>query len=167
MRAKHLHVFLPTFAATIIFLLGLFVLAGSQASASEGYKGKGSHTEWQKQKEYNKESQKDARVTRREAPRHSRDVRDRRDYNNRHDYYQHHGYREGPYDRHRQYRHHEYMGHRYNYQGHWRSWDQWDRYAKKHPEIHRHGEYYRENEHLMFRFCDPITGNCVFFSIGR
>jgi hypothetical protein len=31
----------------------------------------------------------------------------------------------------------------------------------------RHGHYYREHSHLMFRFCEPDTGNCFFFSIGR
>lgn len=83
------------------------------------------------------------------------------------DYRGYGGYRENPYDEHRNYRYHDYHGHRYTYRGHWRSWNQWDRYARRHPEIYRHGRYYREGGHLMFRFCDPLTGNCIFFSIGR
>ena len=34
-------------------------------------------------------------------------------------------------------------------------------------EIEKYGRHYREGGHLMFRFCDPDTGNCFFFSIGR
>ena len=112
-----------------------------------------------------------------------RDSKDRpdtpghRDYkkrpeNNKHqhkkhpDYHNHRGYRERPYDNRRHYEHHDYKGHRYDYHGHWRSWEQWDGYAKKHPNIYKHGTYYREGAHLMFRFCEPGTGNCFFFSIG-
>jgi hypothetical protein len=91
----------------------------------------------------------------------------RPDYKVRPDYQNHRGYRERPYDNRRHYEHHDYKGHRYNYHGHWRSWEQWDNYAKKHPDIYKHGTYYRENAHLMFRFCEPGTGNCFFFSIGR
>lgn len=159
MRENHSNLFMPIFAITIVLLLGLFVLTIPPASADQGYKGKGRNTEWQKQKKHNKGFQK-------QGPEARREIRDRRDYNRRPDYHQHRGYRERPYDQ-RQYRHHDYKGHRYNYEGHWRSWDQWDRYAKNHPEIIKHGEYYRENAHLMFRFRDPITGNSLFFSIGR
>jgi hypothetical protein len=60
----------------------------------------------------------------------------------------------------------DYKGHRYDYHGHWRSWEQWDRYAKKHPHIYKHGGYYRQNAHLMFKFCEPDTGSCFYFSIG-
>jgi len=88
--------------------------------------------------------------------------------NKRHTNYQEYrGYREKPYDRGRHYGHYKQKGHRYEYQGHWRSWDQFDRYAKKHPQIYEHGHYYRENTHLMFRFCDPASDACFFFSIGR
>ena len=84
----------------------------------------------------------------------------------RRDYREYHGYRESPYDRGRHYGHYKHRGHRYEYQGHWRSWDQWDRYARHH-ELYRHGQYYREGGHLMFRFCEPGSGACFFFSIGR
>jgi hypothetical protein len=83
------------------------------------------------------------------------------------DYRHEHGYREHPYDRGRHYGHYDYRGHQYEYRGHWSSWAEWNRYAKRHPEISRQGSYYRENAHLMFRFCEPGTGNCLFFSIGR
>lgn len=83
------------------------------------------------------------------------------------DYHNHRGYRERPYGKNRHYKHHDYRGHQYEYQGHWRSWEQWDRYAKVHPDIYRYGGYYRENAHLMFRFQDPVTGGYFFFSIGR
>jgi len=89
------------------------------------------------------------------------------DHHNRRDYEGRHGYRERPYDRHRHYEYQEHRGHRYHYRGHWRSWDDWDRYAREHRSLYRHGHYYREEGHLMFRYCDPDTGNCFFFSIGR
>ena len=91
----------------------------------------------------------------------------RHDYKKRPDYQNHRGYRERPYDNRRHYEHYDYKKHRYNYHGHWRSWEQWDNYAKKHPTIYKHGTYYRENAHLMFRFCEPGTSNCFFFSIGK
>jgi len=97
----------------------------------------------------------------------NRDSHGRRDYKERPDYQNHRGYRERPYDNRRHYEHHDYKGHRYDYHGHWGSWEQWDKYAKTHPNIYKHGTYYRENAHLMFRFCEPGTGNCFFFSIGR
>jgi hypothetical protein len=75
------------------------------------------------------------------------------------------GYNEHPFDQNRQYARHNWEGHEYNYRGHWRSWQDWDDYARAHPYIHRHGRYYHEDQHLMFRGCD---GNqCFFFSIGR
>ena len=83
------------------------------------------------------------------------------------DYHKHRGYREHPHDKARHYGHYTYHGHQYDYHGHWTSWEQWDRYAKSHPQIYKHGRYYRENAHLMFRFCDPVSGSCFFFSIGR
>jgi hypothetical protein len=89
------------------------------------------------------------------------------DYKMHRDYDTHNGYRERPYAKNRRYGHYEHHGHRYDYQGHWRSWEQWNTYAKNHPEIYRHGDYYREDTHLMFRFCDPGSGACFFFSIGR
>ena len=89
------------------------------------------------------------------------------DYKVHPDYHNHRGYREHPYDSRRHYGHYNYKQHRYDYHGHWSSWEQWDNYARKHPNIYKHGTYYRENAHLMFRFCEPGTGTCFFFSIGR
>jgi hypothetical protein len=83
------------------------------------------------------------------------------------DYHKYHGYREHPYQNNRRYAHYKHRGHQYAYQGHWNSWKQWDRYAKAHPKVYRHGTYYRENAHLMFRFRDPVSGGFFFFSIGR
>lgn len=85
----------------------------------------------------------------------------------RHDFHKHSGYRERPYEKSRYYTNYNHNGLRYEYKGHWRSWKQWDSYANKHPEIRKHGSYYRVNAHLMFRFCDPITNGCAYFSIGR
>jgi hypothetical protein len=89
------------------------------------------------------------------------------DQRKRTDYHKHYGYRERPYQKNRRYEHHRHRGHRYAYQGHWRSWKQWDRYAKAHPGMYKHGSYYREDAHLMFRFRDPVSGSFFFFSIGR
>lgn len=83
------------------------------------------------------------------------------------DYKGYRGYREHPYDKHRRYEHHEHRGHRYVYRGHWRSWDAWDGYYRANPWMHHHGDYYWEGIHLMYRFCDPDSGSCFFFSIGR
>ncbi|MEJ2154940.1 MAG: hypothetical protein P8X96_06370 [Desulfobacteraceae bacterium] len=89
------------------------------------------------------------------------------DHDRRYEYRKHHGYSEHPYQKHRRYSHYVHKGHRYGYQGHWRSWDQWHRYAKGHPKIYKHGSYYREGGHLMFRFRDPVSGSFFFFSIGH
>lgn len=89
------------------------------------------------------------------------------DHGRRPDYHNHHGYKERPYGQRRHYDRHHHNGHRYEYHGHWRSWKQWERYRKKHPHFYKQGHYYREDAHLMFRFCEPATGNCFFFSIGR
>lgn len=83
------------------------------------------------------------------------------------DYDGRHGYRERPYDHGRHYGHYDHRGRKYDYRGHWRSWDEWDHYAREHPEIYRHGRYYHDGAHLMFRFCEPDDSACVFFSIGR
>ena len=82
-------------------------------------------------------------------------------------YHGYHGYREHPYDRGRHYGHYHHNRRQYEYRGHWRSWDDWDRYARRVPHMHEHGHYYRDNAHLMFRFCEPDGGGCFFFSIGR
>jgi len=89
------------------------------------------------------------------------------DLDRRHEYRINRGYSEHPYQKQRRYGHYIHKGHRYDYQGHWRSWDQWHRYAKGHPEIYKHGSYYREGAHLMFRFRDPVSGSFFFFSIGQ
>lgn len=83
------------------------------------------------------------------------------------DYHQYRGYSEKPYDKHRHYHYHNYKGHQYTYRGHWRSWNEWEKYEKKHRHQYKNGKYYRENEHLMFRFCDPDSGEHFFFSIGK
>lgn len=77
------------------------------------------------------------------------------------------GYRERPYDKQRHYRQHQHHGHRYTYRGHWRSWNEWDRYYRAHPRLRGHGHYYHDDAHLMFRYCDPDGDGCFFFSIGR
>ena len=123
------------------------MLTTSQAFADQGYKGKEKQKNVQKQKEKNAHSR--------------RDLKERPGYDN------YSGYRKRPYDKRRHYEYYNHKGHRYEYHGHWRSWDQWDRYRKKHPHIYKHGRYYRENAHLMFRFCEPGLSNCFFFSIGR
>ncbi|MFZ0486263.1 MAG: hypothetical protein WAL83_04635 [Arenicellales bacterium] len=76
-----------------------------------------------------------------------------------------HGYRMRPYD-HRSYDHESFRGHQYTYRGHWRSWDDWHHYRGLHPRVYERGHYFRQNGHLMFRFCDPGS-SCFFFSIGR
>ena len=129
------------FAVATVLLFGFFMLTAPQAFADQGNKGKGQPKQWQKQQVQENQG--------------------------RPDYDKYRGYRQRPYDKGRHYGYYNYKGHRYDYRGHWRSWDQWDRYAKAHPDISRHGTYYRENAHLMFRFCEPGTGNCIFFSIGR
>jgi len=78
-----------------------------------------------------------------------------------------HGYRERPYDRGRHYGHYKRKTHRYEDRGHWRSWNEFDRYIERHPDVRRHGRYYRDGAHLMFRTCDPDGSACFFFSIGR
>jgi hypothetical protein len=90
-----------------------------------------------------------------------------REYKRHPGYHKHPGYSEAPYQKNLHYGHYVHRGHWYEYQGHWKSWKQWDRYVKEHPDIPRHGHYYREDAHLMFRFRDPETGGYFFFSIGR
>jgi hypothetical protein len=167
MREKHCELSIFLFMVTTILVFGFFMLTTTQAFADNGYKGRNDkHKEWQKQKEQEKEYRKHREEMEREHRKHYKEQR-RRDYKKHSDYRMHRGYRERPYDQHRHYGHHDYKGHRYDYQGHWRSWEQWDRYARKHPHIYKHGRYYREGGHLMFRFRDPGTGNSFFFSIGR
>ena len=143
---------------TVVTLFGFSMLTPTQTSADNGYKGKN------KQKEQDKEYQKHRGEMDRTDRKHY-GKQDRRDYNKRQDYYKHRAYRERPYDN-RIYVNYNYKGHRYDYHGHWRSWDQFDRYANKHPRLYKYGRYYRQSSHLMFRFCEPDTGSCFYFSIG-
>jgi hypothetical protein len=166
MKEKYCKLSIFVLTVTTVLLLGFFMLTTMQAFADNGYKGKGKQKEWQKQRVQDKEYRKHPGEMRREDRKHYEE-QGRRDYKKRSDYHEHRGYRDRPYDKSRHYDHYDHKGHRYDYQGHWRSWDQWDMYAKKHPQIYKHGTYYREGVHLMFRFCDPGTGNYFFFSIGR
>ena len=166
MREKYCKLSIFVFTVTTVLLLTFFMLTTTQAFADNGYKGKGKQKEWQNQKQQHKKYPKHPGEMRRENRKHYEE-QGRRDYRKRPDYHNYRGYRERPYDKHRHYGHYDYKGHRYDYHGHWRSWEQWDRYTRKNPHIYKHGRYYREGGHLMFRFCEPGTGNCFFFSIGR
>jgi len=115
--------------------------------------------------EIEREEHKHRQEIEREEHKHRQEIR--RESPKYPDYGKHRGYRKSPYDKHRHYDHYDYKGRRYDYHGHWRSWEEWDKYARKNPQTYKDGRYYHENAHLMFRFCDPITGSCVFFSIGR
>jgi len=95
------------------------------------------------------------------------DTRGQQDYRRQHDYRGQHGYRPRPYNQRRHYDHYRHDDRRYNYRGHWRSWKSWEAYRRQHHDRFRHGHYYRQDGHLMFRFCDPQGGSCFFFSIGR
>ena len=91
-------------------------------------------------------------------------VNKKRSHDNRRNYKKH---QRRNYNHHsRNYKYHNYSDRRYNYKGHYGSWNQWDSYRRQHPDVVRHGSYYREGGHLMFRFSDP-GGNHFFFSIGR
>ncbi|MEJ2658255.1 MAG: hypothetical protein P8012_13855 [Desulfobacterales bacterium] len=166
MREKHCELSIFMFTVTTVLLFGFFMLAARQVFAGNMYKIKDHQKEFQKQKEQNTEDRKPRRVIEREDLKHY-EKQGRRDDEIRPDYQKYRGYSQRPYDQHRLYVNYDYKGHRYDYHGHWRSWDQWDRYARKHSHIYKHGEYYRQNAHLMFRFCEPDTGNCFYFSIGR
>lgn len=96
----------------------------------------------------------------------SRD-RDRdRDYDYRRSDHHPPGYRTQPKGRHYGDPHMK-KGHSYRYDGHWNSYDAWERYRNRYPDRFRQGGYYRESGHLYFRFCDPAGAACFFFSIGR
>jgi hypothetical protein len=153
-------ILIVTFTVSTVLLFGFFMLTTTKAFADNGYKGK------DKQKEQDKEYHKQRREMNREDLKHY-EKQDLRDYNSRQDYHKHRGYREHSYDQNRIYVNYDYKGHQYDYHGHWRSWEQFDRYAKKYPHIYKHGGYYRQNSYLMFRFCEPDTGSCFYFSIGR
>jgi hypothetical protein len=165
MKEKHYELSMFVFTVTTVLLFGFLMFTSSQALADKAYKRIDTKKEWQKQKEHDKEQIKHREEIKGENHKHSHE-RDRHKYEKRPEYHKYRGYNEHPYD-HRLYVNYDYKGHRYDYHGHWRSWKQWDRYARKHPHIYKHGKYYRQNTHLMFRFCEPGTGNCFYFSIGR
>jgi hypothetical protein len=94
------------------------------------------------------------------------DRRHDRDYEHRHPERRPPGYRRHPRDRYHGHPH--VFSHReYHYEGHWRSWDDWEKYRGRYRHRFDHGRYYREDGSLFFRFCDPDSGSCFFFSIGR
>ena len=119
-----------------------------------------------KQMKQEPEHRKHPEEMKRQEPKHG-EVMERKYSKHHPDFSKYPGYREQPYGKNRHYVEYVHKGHRYDYQGHWRSWEEWDRYAKEHTNIDRDGKYYREGAHLMFRFCQPGTANCFFFSIGR
>jgi hypothetical protein len=82
-------------------------------------------------------------------------------------YHGQHGYHERPYNKQRHYNQYRHNHREYGYRGHWRSWKSWEAYRLQHRDRFRDGHYYRQDGHLMFRFCDPHGGSCFFFSIGR
>jgi hypothetical protein len=166
MTEKHYELSKFVFTVTTVLLFGFFMLTSSQVSADNAYQGTYNKKEWQKQKEQNKEYRKHREKMERKDHR-DYEKQGRHNYEKRPDYHKYSGYSERPYDKHRHYVEYDYKGHRYDYHGHWRSWEQWDRYRKKHPHIYEHGRYYHENAHLMFSFCEPGTSNCFFFSIGK
>jgi len=58
-------------------------------------------------------------------------------------------------------------GKRYDYGGHYKSWDEWQRFRSQNPHVNRNGKYFHDaGGHLMFGFTDE-GGNAFFFSIGR
>lgn len=154
------------FTVTAVLLFGFFMLISSQVFADNAGKGMDNEKGWQRQKGQDKAYVKHRVEMGRKNHKHYT-KKDRHNYQKRPDYHKYSGYRERPYDKHRLYVNYDHKGYRYDYHGHWRSWNQWDKYLKKHPQIYKHGRYYRQSTHLMFRFCDPGTGSCFFFSIGR
>ena len=153
----------------IIHVVVILIFCFAGIAFSDGWKGesgkRGQEKTQYNQSRQNKNERSDHRDSRSYKDR--RDTQDHRGDSNHRDYNKHNGYSARPYGKNRRYDHYAYKGHRYDYHGHWKSWKQWDKYAKNHPDLYKHGHYYRENSHLMFRFCDPLTGACFFFSIGR
>ena len=174
MREKHFTFSICIFTFMTALLSGLFMLTCTQVFAGNRYKGNDRRME--QQKDPDKAHQKHRAEMKRESGKHGKEMNrenlmhrgdQNRESGNRAEMRRENGYREHPYDKNRHYVKYEHNGHRYDYNGHWRSWEEWDRYAKKHPDIYKYGRYYRENAHLMFRFCAPETDTCFFFSIGR
>jgi hypothetical protein len=140
-------------------LLGSLVMA-APSYADDHYRG---HQDSREHQDYR--AQQDHRG-RQDYRRHQDNRRDR-DYRRHQDYRGQHGYRPRPYYEHRHYDRYRHGDRDYAYRGHWRSWNSWETYRREHRERFRHGHYYRQDGHLMFRFCDPQGGSCFFFSIGR
>ena len=150
-----------------IIIIVIFCCTGP--AFSDNGKGDSGHGKRDKKPQYQQHPNTPERSDHRVYPdskKHHENYR-RDNHDGRPDYHKFHGYSARPYQKHRHYAYYHHKGHRYDYKGHWRSWKEWDSYAKSHPEIHKHGGYYREDAHLMFRFLDPITGGYFFFSIGR
>lgn len=166
MKDKHDKLSIFVFTVTAVLLFGFFMLTSFQVFADNGNKGVNNEKGLQKLKGQEKEYGKHQGEMGRNNQKYYEE-KDRHNYQKRTDCHKYPGYCERPYDKQRLYVNYDYKGHRYDYQGHWRSWDQWDRYARKHPQIYKHGGYYRQNTHLMFRYCEPGNGNCFYFSIGR
>ncbi len=163
---------LRIFSVVAIVIFCFTGIAFSDSWSKETRKGMRNNSKQYQKSHRNEKQQYDHRSSRdgnrRDTYRRDDRRSDRRDDHDRgREYRNHRGYSAHPYQKHRRYGHHVHKGHRYAYQGHWRSWDQWHRYAKGRPGIYRHGHYYREGGHLMFRFLDPVSGGYLFFSIGR
>lgn len=107
----------------------------------------------------------------RDVERGRHDAGERRQYDRRYEHrrhtYPYKGYRVHPHGR---YDYHPYR-HRerdYHYEGHWMSWNDWERYKRRYPQRFSHGRYYRDHDNrLFFRFCDPEGNACLYYSIGR
>ncbi|WP_156792215.1 hypothetical protein [Desulfotalea psychrophila] len=157
---------------TLVMCISLPAFADSPNKEIREAQNRYGGQERQDRKDYRKmerQEQKHYKDMKREGRKHRKEMR--RDSRRGPDYGRYRGYKKRPYDKHRSYKHRNYRGHRYDYRGHWRSWDEWDRYARKNPQLYKngryYGRYYREDSHLMFRLCEPGTGSCIFFSIGR
>jgi hypothetical protein len=159
---------MKTSSIVIFAVVAIFCCSGIAFSDSwKNESGKGSRDKSQYHQTDRNKQQHSGRQGDQDYKKHP-DTHSRRHVEKRHeDHRGHSGYRERPHGKTRHYTYYNHHGHRYEYKGHWKSWKEWDRYAKKHPEIRKHGSYYHRDTHLMFRFCDPITNGCVYFSIGR
>ncbi len=162
-KTNNLWSFVFSVAAVLIFNCLLFM--PGQTFADHDHRGQNGGIKWQN-KHHHKYRQQE-RDMRHNHHHHSYQKHDHHHHKAPPALHRHRGYRNRPYGKHRHYIHHNFKGNRYVYRGHWRSWVQWDRYARMYPHIYKHGRYYHDNNHLMFRYCEPATGNHFFFSIGR
>lgn len=151
--------------SVMVMVIFCFTGIGFADNWKKGSDQRGRNNQQQYQKSHPKEKQAYDRRGYREENR--RDAVRHDDHDRRNDYGKFRGYSEHPYQAQRRYQHYVHKGHQFGYQGHWGSWAQWHRYANAHPGIYKHGDYYRDGGHLMFRFLDPVSGGYFFFSIGR